>query len=319
MSNDETYFEVNDEIRREFLGLSWQLFKKRAYKQEPSSDEIERLEYVESQVFPQGPPMPKEGEVFGYQVLLDVENSIGMEWYDELTKLPLPNFKYSGSFYAYWHTKLENKHLSLWDSRTLKKTLFDKRIIYLTVVKGLDHHSAVSQTIAEFKNIRAIDSHIEEQVCEFCEKRFKPGTFDYSENVEYQLNQKSCSEKCSKVVKWQRLVKQGMHPNAEFDRSITWDLVWQRFGPNCYLCGLETIYDQQDLGLRLGTKAWKQRWGDYRRGDRDRMAVVEHVSPRSKGGSHTWDNLRIACNRCNLLKGDRDLPSLTAPDEDEAI
>lgn len=91
MSDDETYFEVNDEIQREFLGLTWQLFKKRAHKQEPSSEEIKRLECLESQMFPEGPPMPKEGEVFGYQVLLDVENSIGTDWYDELTKLPLPH------------------------------------------------------------------------------------------------------------------------------------------------------------------------------------------------------------------------------------
>ena len=184
MSDDENYFGVNDELSKEWLGLSWQLFKKKLYKQEPFSEEIKRLEYLESQMFPQGPPMPKEGEVFGYQVLLDVENSIGMDWYDELTKLPLPHFKYSGSFYAYWHTKMENKHLSLWDTRTLKKTLFDKRIIYLTDVKGFDKEAAESQTITEFKNVRAIDSHVEEQKCEFCEKKFKPGTFNFDENIE---------------------------------------------------------------------------------------------------------------------------------------
>ena len=98
MSDDETYFEVKDEIRREYLGLSWQLFKTRAYKQEPFSEEIKRLEYLESQMFPQGPRMPKEGEVFGYQVLEDVENSIGIDWYDELTKLNISVHKTTHCF-----------------------------------------------------------------------------------------------------------------------------------------------------------------------------------------------------------------------------
>ncbi|MBU6173741.1 MAG: HNH endonuclease [Planctomycetes bacterium] len=31
---------------------------------------------------------------------------------------------------------------------------------------------------------------------------------------------------------------------------------------------------------------------------------VEHVVPRSNGGSHTWDDVRVACLKCNLLNGD---------------
>ena len=37
--------------------------------------------------------------------------------------------------------------------------------------------------------------------------------------------------------------------------------------------------------------------------------TVDHVIPRSRGGSHDWDNLVTACTRCNQRKG-----SLT-PDE----
>lgn len=31
--------------------------------------------------------------------------------------------------------------------------------------------------------------------------------------------------------------------------------------------------------------------------------TVDHVSPRSRGGKHTWDNLVTACTRCNQKKG----------------
>ena len=33
-------------------------------------------------------------------------------------------------------------------------------------------------------------------------------------------------------------------------------------------------------------------------------ASFDHVVPRSKGGKSTWENLVLACKRCNLFKGD---------------
>jgi 5-methylcytosine-specific restriction endonuclease McrA len=32
---------------------------------------------------------------------------------------------------------------------------------------------------------------------------------------------------------------------------------------------------------------------------------IDHVVPRSKGGTHTWDNVVAACRRCNTRKEDR--------------
>lgn len=36
-----------------------------------------------------------------------------------------------------------------------------------------------------------------------------------------------------------------------------------------------------------------------------KQLTLDHVLPRSKGGKHTWDNVVIACERCNSRKGDR--------------
>jgi 5-methylcytosine-specific restriction endonuclease McrA len=33
--------------------------------------------------------------------------------------------------------------------------------------------------------------------------------------------------------------------------------------------------------------------------------TLDHVNPKSKGGKHSWDNVVIACERCNSRKGDR--------------
>jgi 5-methylcytosine-specific restriction endonuclease McrA len=33
--------------------------------------------------------------------------------------------------------------------------------------------------------------------------------------------------------------------------------------------------------------------------------TLDHVIPRSKGGTHTWNNVVAACEKCNSSKGDR--------------
>lgn len=33
--------------------------------------------------------------------------------------------------------------------------------------------------------------------------------------------------------------------------------------------------------------------------------TIDHVTPRSRGGITSWENVVVACQRCNLKKGDR--------------
>src|SRR4051812_2045107 len=37
---------------------------------------------------------------------------------------------------------------------------------------------------------------------------------------------------------------------------------------------------------------------------------IDHVGPRSRGGTHTWDNVVAACRRCTHTKADRSLAEL---------
>jgi len=54
----------------------------------------------------------------------------------------------------------------------------------------------------------------------------------------------------------------------------------------CYICGREVIYD------RHGDDPYNQR------------AEVEHIWPKTLGGSNNETNLTIACERCNKMKDD---------------
>ena len=310
MNDDEKYFEIDDELRREYFHLmSLRLHQLSIFsdREQPTEEQMRRLAEIEMILIPQGPHEPEDGQIFGHQILIEVEKVLGLEWYEELTHIVTPWSKWANKenqpiYFAYWTTKTEKKHMSLWDAPAVLRTLFEKRKIYLEVVTLLSEQDALFQTINEFNSMTF---GIKEKSCQFCGLIFHPSNnFHEAENIGFYLQRNSCSKSCSEILQWQNAVKKCMHKDAAFDKSLTWNAIWERFGPYCYICGIEAIHNQSELGLRQGSKAWKERWGDLKRGDTDRTAVVEHVYPRSKGGSHTWDNVRISCAKCNLLKGD---------------
>ncbi len=40
-------------------------------------------------------------------------------------------------------------------------------------------------------------------------------------------------------------------------------------------------------------------------GRSDLMLTVDHIIPKARGGSDSWENLITACTKCNNIKGDR--------------
>lgn len=53
-----------------------------------------------------------------------------------------------------------------------------------------------------------------------------------------------------------------------------------KYGPFCWYCGIDVTYRERH---------------------------VDHIIPTSKGGDYHWDNLALACARCNFAKRDSDL------------
>lgn len=126
-----------------------------------------------------------------------------------------------------------------------------------------------------------------EHVCPECGVRFRSG------------NPKKlyCSTKCSNRAMWRRKsrrrgnqsthVARAKRYGVEYDRSITLNRLIERDGMTCYICGKACTKDD---------KRWGTFGPDY--------PTIDHVIPLSKGGTHTWDNVRVACGICNELKGD---------------
>lgn len=82
-------------------------------------------------------------------------------------------------------------------------------------------------------------------------------------------------------------IKQGL-----IDKDITIDKLYDKDKGVCYICGGEC--DRNDIKLVAGY--WIAG---------DRYPSIDHVKPLAKGGQHSWDNVRLAHYRCNVIKNDK--------------
>ena len=73
--------------------------------------------------------------------------------------------------------------------------------------------------------------------------------------------------------------------NGNVDWDISIERLMKRDKNLCYLCG-----DKVNINL------------DY---NDDYYPNIEHVIPVSKGGTHTWDNVKLAHRICNMEKSDK--------------
>lgn len=80
----------------------------------------------------------------------------------------------------------------------------------------------------------------------------------------------------------QRCAKYGV----EYDSSVTLDGVFYRDGGICRICGRTTDWSDNRYVFSGPTHP-----------------TIDHIVPLSRGGSHTWGNVQLACHECNSKKG----------------
>ena len=89
--------------------------------------------------------------------------------------------------------------------------------------------------------------------------------------------------------------EQRIKNNGVFDRDITVDKLFIRDNGVCSLCG--GMCDYRDSTTRNGHFIVGEKYPS-----------IDHVIPLSKGGTHTWDNVKLAHFKCNTLKGNKTIP-----------
>lgn len=105
---------------------------------------------------------------------------------------------------------------------------------------------------------------------------------------------KFCSDKCQHQYNARigHAIRRQREQASAIDKDITLIKVMHNDNGLCWLCGKKVDpHDYQTRGNRfICGKSYP---------------TVDHVVPLSKGGLHTWDNVRLAHQRCNSIKGDR--------------
>ena len=76
--------------------------------------------------------------------------------------------------------------------------------------------------------------------------------------------------------------------SVESDKGINIYKLIKKDGKRCYLCGKLTDFNDKE-------------WGNYG----PTYPTIDHIIPISKGGTNTWENVKVCCAKCNLSKGDR--------------
>lgn len=95
---------------------------------------------------------------------------------------------------------------------------------------------------------------------------------------------KFCSKKCRNEDENRRKNKR-LEKNGKPDLTISLTKLYMRDGGICQICGKAIDFDRDP--------------------NADDYPSIDHIVPLSKGGLHRWDNVQLACRRCNYIKGDK--------------
>lgn len=142
------------------------------------------------------------------------------------------------------------------------------------------------------KKIRESNYIPKDKVCKNCGIKF---TTQYG-----KTNEEFCSNKCRRRMNnsKQRLYNKNVRMlriinNGRIDKNITLDSLIVRDNGVCHICSNKVDKDDymtNDGGYLI--------YGNM-------YPSIDHVIPIAKGGTHTWDNVKLAHRLCNSLKGDR--------------
>ena len=102
---------------------------------------------------------------------------------------------------------------------------------------------------------------------------------------------KYCSEACSRAVSApkEKAKRRARIDSALVDYDISLPKLFRRDKGVCWICGMMCSY--KDVSIKDGQKIAGNLYPS-----------IDHVQPLSRGGEHSWSNVRLAHRLCNLKK-----------------
>ena len=228
--------------------------------------------------------------------------------------------------------EIDENQIREWNVAFLLKDWRDQRIEYWMRITGLSEPKARNQTYLDiekldlggkkcichtcgvffYDNIPDLYHHsgVKELYCSVsCETKASFDCIVCGENYVVGLPHSSlfdklrilrlqsiCSLECREVFKTEKALESNYISSAKrralkygvgFDETITRKLVFEKDNGQCYLCKTETHLEHSKENYE------------------PKLSTVDHIIPISKGGPHTWENVRNCCLKCNITKHDR--------------
>jgi 5-methylcytosine-specific restriction endonuclease McrA len=147
-----------------------------------------------------------------------------------------------------------------------------------------------------------IDTYNYTSVCKNCNKEFGVDVKLNNIGVIARFNQ-YCSEKCIKdlIVKNKKLYRRKRritYGRIEKDKEIA-----EHFGIKYEFIQRRIVYTKHKyICTSCGVKCVHPNKDNY---NQSNAATLDHIIPKSKGGSHTYDNVTLLCRSCNTMKSDK--------------
>lgn len=184
----------------------------------------------------------------------------------------------------------ENETLKLEILKWYKKGKKDKEIaerIGRSVTWVQKTRNAMGLPRQGYKEVKKRETHKQElaqmevRFCKRCGSYFYP----------IRINQLYCTKMCEKRSSHQvHDIKRKRRVKDAYIDDIDLHELYQKYDGICYLCGEKC--DWNDVKVIDGIP---HALGNY--------PSREHIRPLSKGGLHSWDNVKLAHIRCNSSKG----------------
>ena len=137
----------------------------------------------------------------------------------------------------------------------------------------------------------------EEKNRRFWEQNFKQLTFQWKSCPEcgcfFVGRNKYCSDECRRKSQNRRSDKRIRKYYKKTNTDITLKKLYKRDKGICYLCGGLCDYDDCSTDEK----------GNFIVGKN--YSSIDHIYPLSKGGRHSWDNIKLAHFYCNTIKRDK--------------
>lgn len=168
------------------------------------------------------------------------------------------------------------------EERRKQKEIRQKRLEKERTVKRLKNSI---QTIIKIKEE-------EERIKELTRNCAECGNLFYNPSPNVLTCSAECSRKRNRRIS--RMIYKGrINKKNLIDKDINLTKLYKKYDGICYLCGQQCDWNDKVVTheghIIVGGK----------------YPSIEHVVPLSKGGMHSWDNVKLACMKCNALKGDK--------------